>query len=306
MNTVPVVTTQPSNTTVTAGASASFSAAASSSPAPTVQWQVSTDGTNWSNISGATSTTYSFGTTVADNGKQFRAIFTNSAGSVTSALATLTAVGRSMSVQTTYTTTVFTGLNTGMINLVDVLDALALTLPTTYTATVNWGDGQIDSNIPVAHPNTDGTTVHVLGAHTYASGGTYHPLITLVDAAGASLTTITSNTATLIVGTDVSNKVSITRSSPVKNRSTGFWNQTVTMNNICGVDLTGNLDFVLIGLTPGVTLANATGSTSGGANPYVRFSSTGLKAGKSISLVLNFVVPTTITAYNYTFKTFTD
>ena len=78
------------------------------------------------------------------------------------------------------------------------------------------------------------------------------------------------------------------------------------MNNICGVDLTGNLDFVLIGLTPGVTLANATGSTSGGANPYVRFSSTGLKAGKSISLVLNFVVPTTITAYNYTFKTFTD
>ena len=306
VNTVPVVTTQPSNTTVTAGASASFSAAASSSPAPTVQWQVSTDGTNWSNISGATSTTYSFGTTVADNGKQFRAIFTNSAGSVTSALATLTAVGRSMSVQTTYTTTVFTGLNTGMINLVDVLDALALTLPTTYTATVNWGDGQIDSNIPVAHPNTDGTTVHVLGAHTYASGGTYHPLITLVDAAGASLTTITSNTATLIVGTDVSNKVSITRSSPVKNRSTGFWNQPVTMNNICGVDLTGNLDFVLIGLTPGVTLANATGSTSGGANPYVRFSSTGLKAGKSISLVLNFVVPTTITAYNYTFKTFTD
>ena len=207
---VPVVTTNPSSQAVNAGQTVSFTAAATGTPAPTVQWQVSTDGTNWSNISGATSTTYSFGTTVADNGKQFRAIFTNSAGSVTSALATLTAVGRSMSVQTTYTTTVFTGLNTGMINLVDVLDALALTLPTTYTATVNWGDGQIDSNIPVAHPNTDGTTVHVLGAHTYASGGTYHPLITLVDAAGASLTTITSNTATLIVGTDVSNKVSIT------------------------------------------------------------------------------------------------
>jgi hypothetical protein len=306
VNTVPVVTTQPSNTTVTAGASVSFSAAASGSPAPTVQWQVSTDGTNWSNISGATSTTYSFGTTVADNGKQFRAIFTNSVGSVTSALATLTAVGRSMSVQTTYTTTVFTGLNTGTIKLVDVLDVFALTLPTTYTATVNWGDGQIDSNIPVAHPNTDGTTVHVLRAHTYASGGTYRPLITLVDAAGASLTTITSNTATLIVGTDVSNKVSMTRSSPVKNRTTGFWAQTVTMNNISGVDLTGNLDLVLIGLTPGVTLSNATGSLSGGTNPYVRFSTTGLKAGRSVSLVLNFVLPTTITAYNYTFKTFTN
>jgi hypothetical protein len=304
VNTVPVVTTQPSSISVTAGATVSFSAAASGSPAPTLKWQVSTDGINWSNISGATSATYGFVTTVADNGKQFRAIFTNSAGSVTSALATLTAAGRSMSVETTYTTTVFMGLNTGTINLVDVLDALALTFPTTYTATVNWGDGQIDSNIPVAHPNTDGTTVHVLGAHTYATGGTYRPLITLVDAAGASLTTITSNTATLIVGTDVSNKVSITRSSPVKNRTTGFWAQTVTMNNISGVDLTGNLDFVLIDLTPGVTLSDATGSSSGGANPYIRFSTTGLKAGKSVSVVLKFVLPTTITAYNYTFKTF--
>ena len=300
------VTTQPSNTSVTAGASASFSAAASGSPAPTVQWQVSTDGTNWFDIAEAISATYSFDTSVADNGKQFRAIFTNSAGSVTSAPAALTVVGRSMSVLTTYTTKVFAGLNTGTINLVDVLDALALTLPTTYTATVNWGDGQIDTNIPVTHPNTEGTTVHVLGAHTYASGGTYRPLITLVDAAGASLTTITSNTTTLIVGTEVSNKVSIKRSSPVKNRTTGFWAQTVTISNISGVDLTGNLDFVLIGLTQGVTLSGATGYASGGANPYVRFSSKGLKAGKSISLVLYFVVPTTITSFNYSFKTFTD
>ena len=209
-----------------------------------------------------------------------------------------------MSVQTTYTTTAFKGLSTGTINLVDVLDALALSLPTTYTATVNWGDGQIDSNITVAHPNADGTSVRVLAAHTYAIGGTYRPLITLVDAAGASFTTITTNTARLIVGTDVSNKVSITRSSPVKNLITGLWAQTVTINNISGINLTGNLDFVLIGLTAGVTLANKTGSTTGGANPYVRFSSTGLKAGKSISLVLNFALPNPVTTFSYSFKTF--
>ena len=219
---------------------------------------------------------------------------------------TLTVNSRPFSLGVTYSTTVFTGLNTGTINLVDIVDSLGVTLPTTYTATINWGDGRTDSNVAVAHPNTDGTTVHVVASHTYTAGGTYRPIITLVDTAGSTLITVTANTATLIVGIDVSNKVSVTRSSPVKNRTTGFWAQTVTMNNISGVDLTGNVDFVLIGLTAGVSLSGATGYTAGGANPYVRFSTTGLKAGKSISLVLNFVVPTTITAFNYSFKTFTD
>ena len=58
--TPPAVTTQPVSTTVTTvtpGKTASFSAAASGSPAPTVQWHVSSDGTNWSNLSGATMAT---------------------------------------------------------------------------------------------------------------------------------------------------------------------------------------------------------------------------------------------------------
>jgi hypothetical protein len=181
-----------------------------------------------------------------------------------------------------------------------------MSLRTIYSATVTWGDGQIDSNILVAHPDTDGTTIHVVGSHLYISGGNYRPIISLVDAAGLTLTTIPSNTAILIVGSDVSNKISITRSAVVKNRITGLWSQTVTMNNISGVDLKGNLDFVLIGLTAGVSLSGATGYTAGGANPYVRFSTAGLKAGKSISLVLKFAIPTTITAFNYSFKTFTN
>ena len=150
---------------------------------------------------------------------------------------------RPFSLGVTYSTTVFTGLNTGTINLVDIVDSLGVTLPTTYTATINWGDGRTDSNVAVAHPNTDGTTVHVVASHTYTAGGTYRPIITLVDTAGSTLITVTANTATLIVGIDVSNKVSVTRSSPVKNRTTGFWAQTVTMNNISGVDLTGNVDW---------------------------------------------------------------
>jgi hypothetical protein len=303
-DTVPVVTTQPSNTTVTAGANASFSAAASGSPATTVQWQVSIDGTNWSNIAGATSTTYSFGTTVADNGKRFRAIFTNSAGSVTSDPAVLTAIGRSMSVGTTYSTTVFTGLNAGPIDLVEFVDSQALSLPTTYRATIDWGDGQIDTNVEVAHSIADGTTIKVIGSHVYATNGTYYPIITLVDAAGSTVSTVSTNTAKLIAGTDVSNKVSVTRSSVVKSRVTGLWSQTVKINNISGADLTGNIDLWIIGLTTGVTLSNASASFTSGGIPYLRFSTTGLKAGKSVSAVLSFAVPSMLPSFGYNFKTF--
>lgn len=89
--TAPTITTQPINQTVTAGQTATFTAAASGNPTPTVQWQVSTNGGGtFTNVSGATSTTYSFTTTAAQNGNQFRAVFTNSAGSATSNAATLT------------------------------------------------------------------------------------------------------------------------------------------------------------------------------------------------------------------------
>ena len=87
----PAVTTHPINVTVTAGELASFTAAASGEPAPTVQWQVSTDsGTTWTDVTGATAGTYSFIATIADQGKQFRAVFTNSAGTAATNPATLT------------------------------------------------------------------------------------------------------------------------------------------------------------------------------------------------------------------------
>jgi hypothetical protein len=91
-NVAPKVTTQPVSVSVTVGVTATFNAAASGVPAPTVQWQLSTNsGSTWTNISGATSTTYVSGVTSSiDNGYQYRAVFTNSAGSATSSVAVLT------------------------------------------------------------------------------------------------------------------------------------------------------------------------------------------------------------------------
>ena len=94
MGTAPSVTTSPTNQTVNAGDTATFTAAASGTPAPTVQWEVSADnGTTFTPISGATSTTYSFAATAADSGNQYEAVFSNGVGTpATSAAATLTVV----------------------------------------------------------------------------------------------------------------------------------------------------------------------------------------------------------------------
>jgi hypothetical protein len=88
----PAVTTNPTSQSVSAGSSVTFSAAATGNSTPTVQWQVSTDGgTTFTNISGATSKNYTISrTTASQNGYQYRAVFTNSLGSVMTTIATLT------------------------------------------------------------------------------------------------------------------------------------------------------------------------------------------------------------------------
>ena len=87
----PAVTASPTSEIADSGGTATFTAAASGTPAPTVQWQVSTDGgTTFTNIAGATSTTYSFTPTTAENGYEYQAVFTNSVGNVTTSPATLT------------------------------------------------------------------------------------------------------------------------------------------------------------------------------------------------------------------------
>ena len=87
----PKVTSQPTGNTVTSGTSASFTAAASGIPAPSVQWQVSNNGgSNWANITGATTDTYSFTTAEGDDTKQYHAVFTNTYGNSTTSAATLT------------------------------------------------------------------------------------------------------------------------------------------------------------------------------------------------------------------------
>jgi hypothetical protein len=87
----PDVTTQPDSQTVAAGSAVTLHAAASGNPAPTVQWQVSTDGgKTYANISGATSDTLSFTAPSTAGKARYRAVFTNSVGTATTKAAVVT------------------------------------------------------------------------------------------------------------------------------------------------------------------------------------------------------------------------
>ncbi len=87
----PVITTDPMAQTVTAPNPASFTAGASGVPTPNWQWQMSADGgATFTNIAGATGPSYTTPATVAgDDGKRYRAVASNTAGTVHSAAVTL-------------------------------------------------------------------------------------------------------------------------------------------------------------------------------------------------------------------------
>ena len=88
----PQVLTAPADLRVAAPAAASFSVQAGGRPAPTIQWQVSTDaGEHWSDVPGATAAQYTIeATSAADNGKRVRAMLSNVHGSTASNAAQLT------------------------------------------------------------------------------------------------------------------------------------------------------------------------------------------------------------------------
>ncbi|MCL2378561.1 MAG: stalk domain-containing protein, partial [Defluviitaleaceae bacterium] len=92
-NQAPVITIQPESQSVQAGNNVTFTAAATGVPAPTFQWQVSTNnGASWANVTvGGTSETLALsGVTLAMNGNRYRVVIANSQGTVTSDAAILT------------------------------------------------------------------------------------------------------------------------------------------------------------------------------------------------------------------------
>ncbi|MFO0965250.1 MAG: MBG domain-containing protein [Gemmataceae bacterium] len=87
----PQILAQPTAQTVVAGSIVTFTASVSGNPASSVQWQVSRNGgKSFANISGARNATLTFSASRNDDGNLYRAVFTSSAGKVTTIAALLT------------------------------------------------------------------------------------------------------------------------------------------------------------------------------------------------------------------------
>jgi len=98
VGTAPSITEEPVSATVIAPATATFSVIATGNPAPTYQWwQSVNNGVTFNPISGATSATYTTGTTTeANSGTQYECEVTNAVASIISNVAILTVVSATM------------------------------------------------------------------------------------------------------------------------------------------------------------------------------------------------------------------
>ncbi|CAN5183662.1 hypothetical protein BH11ACT1_BH11ACT1_26320 [soil metagenome] len=82
--------TDPGSVSASSGHDATFSVGVTGDPTPTVQWQTSTDGVQWTDIVGATRPDLVLGgVTTAQDGSAYRAVVTNAGGTATSKVATL-------------------------------------------------------------------------------------------------------------------------------------------------------------------------------------------------------------------------
>lgn len=184
----PTITSNPSSQTVTAGQAASFTAATTGSPAPSVQWQVSSNGgASFTNIAGATSTTYSFTTTTSQSGNQYRAVFTNSVGSATTGAATLT-VNAAVTAPSITTQPASQTVNAGQ--------SVSFSVTATGTAPLTY---QWQKLVNGAWNNIGGATspTYTISSAAASAAGSYWVIVS--NSAGSA----TSNSATLTVNAPV-------------------------------------------------------------------------------------------------------
>lgn len=217
----PTITAQPADKTVTEGQTASFTVTVTGDSL-SYQWQQSTNGSDWTNVSSSTSSnTYTIDNiTTSMSGTQYRCVVSNSAGSVESSAATLTVNAATVSVTSVTLNKTELALFTGES---ETLTAKVAPANATNQA-VTWSSD-----------NTNVATVES-GIVTAKSAGTAIITATAADGSGKSATctvTVTDKTYTISADTTALNFGSV---------YTGYAQpaaQTVTLTN------TGNQPVIL-------------------------------------------------------------
>ncbi|HLN26979.1 MAG TPA: hypothetical protein VK395_04500 [Gemmataceae bacterium] len=139
------------------------------------------------------------------------------------------------------------------------------TLPDSFDATVNWGDGTTQSSSSSANVwlSVSGTQIIVYGKHMYSTGASFVPVVTVASASYASATA-QATTTTINVGKDVSTSATFKKTAAVhdlqKGKYNGLYESTLTVTNTSKAPISGSLEILLSGLaaqSPGVTLEYA-------------------------------------------------
>ncbi|MEY2614209.1 MAG: hypothetical protein RL069_3021, partial [Planctomycetota bacterium] len=185
----PSVNLHPSNTGVVAGQTASFSAAATGNPTPTVKWQSSSDNSSWVDISGATSTTYSFTTSAGDNGLYYRAVFENSQG-----IAATNSARLIVGTVPTFTNPAYMTLAEGL------LSGLTVAAPANPSPTLSISSGSLPNGVTF-----NPTTGLFSGIAAAGTAGTYPITFQATNGVGAPVTqNFILTVTTAVTGFDVS------------------------------------------------------------------------------------------------------
>ena len=266
--------TQPTSQSVCNGvASVTFTAAATGTGL-TYQWQMSTNGTSWTNVSGATATTYTINNpTIALNGRQYKVIVSgiSPCAAVTSDVATLTVTG----------VTVSASAPAICIGAPVTLSAVYTGTPGTTTsswvcATANSGaTTAISGDSATVTPTAAGTYVY-----TFATNGTcsFTPTVSvtvnplpIVTAVTASPASICSGGSVSLAATSISNGPTTT---PTYAAPPGVTYPT-SDEDFAGIVIKQGTTTILSNTSANNSLVGTIGTATGTAGSYSNFTSFG-------------------------------
>jgi hypothetical protein len=263
VDTVPQIVNQPSGGTVPVGTMVTVTATVTGSPTPSVQWQFSADGgVNYTNIPGATSTSYHFTATASMNGYLARAIFTNPVGQAKSDPATLT-VTQAPSI-TSASSATFTVGQPGSFTV----SATGLPTPTLKATGLPAGLSLID--------NGNGTAT-LTGTPFPGTGGVYstanHDAVTITAHNGSGpdfvqTFTLTVNQPPVIVLSANSATFNVNQSNTFLFNFVASAYPNVTVTQSSGAPLPSTIK-VVINKTAGTITLSGTPTVKTDANPYI-------------------------------------
>jgi hypothetical protein len=303
----PTITTQPGNQTVTAGQTAAFAVVAGGTAPLSYQWQK-----NGVNIAAATSASYTtLATATTDSGSTFRAVVTNSAGTVTSGAATLTVnAAPAPAIQVSSTSMNFVNVVVGgnLSQVLIITNTGTATLSITQLTSTGPGFGVSGFALPLNVNAGQQTTITV--AFAPASVGAVTGGITIVSNAPASPTsvalsgsgiaatlTLSISSTSLSFGNITTGTTSASQNLTITN--TGNANVTISQITASGAGYTVTGGSTPVTLSPGQNLllgAQFSPTVAGSVNGSISITSNATGSPATVILSGTGVTPVQHTA----------